>query len=124
MSNYTKKRNPMCTPCKLPGLCSTYHLLQDDKFSKEEMNARLAMIFKILKDPSLFKEYYESANKIQCPFCALLFWHVSEVDLALEVDAELDITLNTCPVCDDDYDRKDGSDDRCDNDDHEDCCDE
>lgn len=110
----------MCTPCNKP-LCEYSPLMGDHKYSQEEFNARFDMIQNMIKEPKLFREYYESATNIPCPFCTLLFWHVSEVNLHNEIMAFNDRILGDCPVCDHDYD-VDIDEDRSDSDDHEDCC--
>jgi uncharacterized Zn-finger protein len=83
------------------------------------------MLQKMIDDPSIFRDYYESANNIPCPFCALLFWHVDDVQLIDEIEAVNERQLKDCPVCDEDYDREDYSEpcgDVCGSEDPEDCC--
>lgn len=112
----------MCQPCNKP-LCEYSSLMGDHKYSTEEFHSRIFMLQKMINNPDIFREYYESAANIPCPFCTMLCWHVPKVNLHTELMAINDRVIVECPVCDRDYD-VDIDEGRCDNDDHEDCCEE
>ena len=112
----------MCTPCNgTKAYCKMYPLFQPDKYSISERDYRLDILMKMLKSPEPFKAYYESVDNAPCPFCLTLFWDVKEIKLIDEIESLIELQLKYCPVCDDDYDRKDYSEPCEDDCDYDEC---